>query len=400
MAGILGSHLPVAPAVVPEAGAPVTDKGTVPGAVTGTGKPVGNGPPEAAAPGKDAPVGSTGGELAPPDTDIVVEPPKPEPPSYVNQTEEDLQGVPGFLGGSMSAPTLPVPLVDTAMMMMTLAKLQQRMSDESLKLGEEALKAAQKDVEDINERRATEFEKYWNDLEKSRSRKSMGLFGVIADFFKKLFSGDIGGAFKTLVDNIGPALADIAKLIGAVLSIVLAAGVTAISAGGGAAALGLAIAGMALMVSGMIMGDPGIQKMIMEALPEDQRQGAMWALFAVALALQIAGSIMQCCANPAELTKLGALVKDMTTAVTTIVQGAVSISSGVEGKKATDSKASAMETQAQLERTKALLGKIQALQSRDISELKAILDSFASILSSTADMMKSYGQGYKAAASV
>lgn len=347
---------------------------------------------------KDPVTGS--GAVGGTDTEIEVEPPKPEPPSYINQTEEDLLGVPGFLGGSQSAPVLPLPLVDTATMMMTLSSLQQKMTDESLKLGEEALKDAQKDVEDLNKRRADEFEKYWNELEKGRSRKSMGLFGVIADFFKKLFTGDIGGAFKTLVDNIGPALADIGKLIAGVLAIVLAAGVTALSGGAGSVALGLAIAGMAIMVSGMILGDPGIQNMIMESLPEDQRKGAMWALFAVALALQIVGSIMQCCSNPSALTQLGSMVKNLTAAVTTLVQGAVTIAGGVETKNATDAKANAVDMQAQIERTKAMLGEIQALQDRDIKDLKTILDTFASILSSTADTISTYGKGFRAAASV
>ena len=228
----------------------------------------------------------------------------------------------------------------------------------------------------------------------------MGLFGLIANFFKQLFSGDIGGAFKTLADNIGPALADVAKLIAGVLAIVLASGVTALSGGAGSVALGLAIAGMAIMVSGMVMGDPGIQEMIMESLPDDRRKDAMIALFAMSLVLQIAGSIMQCCSNPSQLTQMGKMIKDVVGAVTSVVQGAVGIASGVDAKKATDAKASAVEMQAQMDVTKALISKLQAFQQRDMSDLKSILDAFRSILASTAQMMQSYGQGFRAAASV
>lgn len=312
----------------------------------------------------------------------------------------DLAGAADGAARGAAAPVLPAPTVDAAAMMYMLTTLQSKVADENMKLGEAAIENARTDIENQNKRRAAEVEKYWKEMDQSHVKQKLGFFGAIINFFKQLFTGHVAEAFKSLGDNIVTMLTDIGKLVAGVLAIVFAAAASAVSGGLATPALALAVAGFGLMVAGMVMSDPGIQDMIMKSLPPDSREAAMWSLFAVSLVLQIAGSIMQCCSNPASIPKLGQTVRDMTVAVTSVTQGAASIATGVEAKQATDHRASAGEAQARMDLVKAAIGKLEALRDRDMSDLKTVLDSYTAIIASTADMVRNYAQGMRAASSV
>jgi hypothetical protein len=316
----------------------------------------------------------------------------------------DVQGA--GAGGQGAAggvkPKLAAPALSAAAMMIALNALQSKMSQEGIQMAESTMDGVRTDIKANAKKRAAELKTYFEEMDKAAKPKKCGLFGAIANFFKKLFTGDIAGAFKGLAtdlkESIGNILKDIAQIVGAALAIVAAAVATAATGGGASPLLALAIAGTVMMVAGMAMSDPAIMDMIIESLPEDQQKAAMIALMTVAAVLSLVGSIMSGIGSGGAGTATA--IAKIAVSVASIISGAATIESGVKDYQRSQHQVKATESQVKMDYMDAAMEELKGILSQKQGDMKELYDSFAKILDSTRNMIAQQGQAQVTAASV
>ncbi len=313
-------------------------------------------------------------------------------------TDGDVQGAGGKTPPTTPRPALPTPSMSPTAMMIALTALNAKVLEQSIQFGEKSVDGVRKDIQDSADKRAEQLKKHFEQLDKVSSKKKCGFFGAIANFFKKLFTGDIKGAFQVLADNIGSILKDLGQLIAVVLAVVAAAVLTVGTAGAGTGVLVAAIVGASLVVAGMVMSDPGIIDLILECLPEDRRQAASIALAVVGAVLALAGGITMGFATGGASTL--ATVSTVATALSGLTSAGVTIQQGVDSYKQSEFKAGAQRTLADIDITDAKMTDLKALLDRNQKDLKVLFDAFADALSSTKEMILTYGQNLNRAASV
>ena len=304
-------------------------------------------------------------------------------------TPGDVKGMPSKTPPTTPRPALPAPTMSPTAMMIALTALQSKMAEEGIKFGEKTMDGVRDDIKKNGAKKIEELKKYFENMERSSSKRC-GFFGLIAKFFKAVFTGDWQGV-KDAAKDIGSILKDVVQIVAAVLAVAVA---TVVTGGVGV----LAVVGAALVIAGMIMSDPGITEMILEALPEDQRQAAAIALAVVGAVLAIAGSI--CSGKAAGVDAVVASISKLATTASTLVSAGVTVDQGVQGYQAAEHKADAMRNMAQVDKTEALLEDLKSTLDRNQKDLKAMFDAFSSALQSTKQMITEYGQNQSRAASV
>jgi hypothetical protein len=206
-------------------------------------------------------------------------------------TGADVAGASGSAVHSGAAPALPAPAVQSAAaMMLALMALNNKLAGEQVDFSSKTMESTRDDIRKKGAQRNAQLQKYFEKMAQVRENgtKRCGLFGAIAQTFKKLFSGDFAGIAKLWSENIGNILKDTVNLVGAaVMSAVavvalclspLSFGVTAALS---AVCLGCAVA----MLVGTILADPGIQSLIQEALPDKPS----WLKLAVGIGMSVVG---------------------------------------------------------------------------------------------------------------
>lgn len=314
------------------------------------------------------------------------------------QGPEDIMGVGAGTTTTQNRPVLPAPTMSAAAMMIALTALNSKIAEEGMSFAESSMEGVRKDIKESAVKRAEQLEKHFENLDKVSSKQKCGLFGAIANFFKKLFTGDIKGAFQVIGDNIANIIKDIAQLVAVAVAIVAAVALTVGTAGAGAGTIALAVAGAALVVGGMALTDPGVTQMIMESLPESSQQAVAIALAVVGAIMAVAGGIMMGVATGGASTF--ATVSTVTTALSGIGNAGVTLANGVDGFLQSGFKADAAKSQANIDRTDAQITDLKGILSRNQTDLKALFESFSTILRSTQDMIATYGQTQSRAASV
>ena len=311
-------------------------------------------------------------------------------PVRAGSTSGDVQGAGGTNQFGGARPTLPAPSMSPTAMMIALTALQSKQAEEGIKFGEKAMDGVRKDIKESGAKKVEELKKYFDNLERASSKRC-GFFGLVAKFFKALFTGDWQGV-KEAAKDIGSVLKDIVQIVAVVLAVAAAAVM------GGPGLMALAVVGAALVIAGMVMSDPGITEMILEALPEDQRQAAAIALAVVGAILAIAGSI--CSGKASGVGTAIAAISKLATIASTLISAGVTVDQGVKGYQAAEHKAESMRNMAQIDKTEALMEELKSTLDRSQKDLKAMFDAFSSALSSTKDMITQYGQNQSRAASV
>ena len=312
-------------------------------------------------------------------------------PSPAVAAGNDIGGVPAKTETkTVSRPELAAPAQSPAAMMIALQKINMSMAEQAMKLGETSIKTIEKNIRDSAQERVKELKKYFENLDKVSTKKKCGLFGFLAKFFRALFQGktaelkELGQTFK---DNWVTMLKDV---LAVVVGIVALAATPVIGP--------VAIIGASLLLVGMVLTDPGIGDMIMEALPEDRRKAAMIALAVVGGVCCIAGGIMMGFATGG--SGILATVSTVLTALSTLTEAGVTVYQGIDGYKQAGYKAGADKSQARIERTDANTVELQGELGRKQTELKDLFDSLSAMLQSTRDMITTYGQTQKTAASI
>ena len=319
-----------------------------------------------------------------------------EKPGANATTMGDVQGTPDKTPPTTPRPTLPAPSMSPTAMMIALTALQSKMAEEGIKFGEKSMDGVRTDIKQNAEKRAEQLKKYFEDLDRSLSKRC-GFFGLIAKFFKAVFTGDWKGVVDALKD-VGSILKDIAQIVAVAVAIAAAAALTVASGGAGAGLLAAAIVGAVLVIGGMAMTDPGIMEMIMEALPEDQRQAAAIALAVVGAVLALAGGIVMGAATGGASAL--ATISTVTTAISGLISAGVTVDQGVKGYQAAEHRAGALRNQAEMDISDARMADLKGLLDRSQKDLKAMYEAFANALSSTREMITTYGQNQSRAASV
>ena len=315
-------------------------------------------------------------------------------------TRKDMGGIGDGTGNKppVGRPTLPPPTMSAAAMMIALTALNSKLSSESIAFGENTLDGMRKDLKDQAHKRAEQLKKHFDNLDKVHSKKKCGLFGAIANFFKKLFTGDIGGAFKVLADNIGSILKDVMQIVALAVALAASVALAGVTAGAASPAIAVVIAGAALVLSSMVLSDPAVMEAMINSLPEDKRQAAGIALAIVAAVIALAGSIMMAAASG------GAGSITIATRVTSLLSAAADVAAtlqqGVDGYLQSGYKAEAMTQQGEMDKTDARMTDIKGAMDRNQKDLKALFDAFSKILESTSAMIQVSGQNMSRAASV
>ncbi|MDL2290694.1 hypothetical protein LJC09_01135 [Desulfovibrio sp. OttesenSCG-928-F20] len=297
-----------------------------------------------------------------------------------------------------SGPVLPKPAMSMAAMSLILQAMNAKMSEESIKFGESTLDGVRDDVKKNNAKRAEELKKYFENMEKGASGKKLGLLSAIGTFFKKLFSGDVGGAFKTLGDNIGNILKDLGQIIGMVLAVVAAVALTAATGGAGAGVLAAVIVGVVLMAGSMVLSDPMIMEAMLETLPEDQRQALSIALAVICAVAALTGGILMGAATG--VTGVLATISTITSVVNACVSGGVTIQQGVDGYQKSGYQVDAMLNQADIDKIDAFITSLKGDMSRGQSHMRQLMESYSRVLEDTRDMLRHYGQNLSLSSSV
>jgi hypothetical protein len=287
----------------------------------------------------------------------------------------------------LARPELPAPSLTPAAMMIALQKLNMAMADQAMRLGDTSLKTMEKEIRDSAAERAKELKKYFENQDKVNDKKKCGLLGLFVKFFKRLFTGDWAGLRElgqTIKDNWLTMLKDVLAAVVAIVALVATP------------VLGpVAVIGAGLLLAGMVLTDPGIGEMIMDALPEDKRKGAMIALAVVGGVCALAGGIMMGCA-----TGGASLLVTVSTVISTVIQAGATAYEGAEGYEQAGYKADAAKGQARIDRADANTAELQGALGRKQSELKDLFESLGNMLHSTQDMITTYGRLQATAAKV
>jgi hypothetical protein len=206
-------------------------------------------------------------------------------------TGADVAGASGSAVYSGAAPALPAPILQSAAsMMLALMALNNKLAGEQVDFSSKMTETVRDDIKKKGAQRNAQLQEYFEKMAqvKENDTQRCGLFGAIAQTFKKLLSGDLEGIGKLWSENIGNILKDTVSLVGAAVMTsvaIVALCLSPLSFGATAALSAVCLGCAAAMVVGTVLADPGIQALVQDALPDNPS----WLKLAVGIGMSVVG---------------------------------------------------------------------------------------------------------------
>jgi hypothetical protein len=316
---------------------------------------------------------------------------------------------------SGAAPALPAPILQgAASMMLALMALNNKLAGEQVDFSSKITENTRDDIRKKGVQRNAQLREYFEKMAqvKENDTQRCGLFGAIAQTFKKLLSGDLEGIGKLWSENIGNILKDTAALVGAAVMTavaVVALCLSPLSFGATAALSAVCLGCAAAMLVGTVLADPGIQALVQEALPDNPA----WLKLAVGIGLSVAGiganiigglslAVITGVATGgvATVPVLVNSVLGIASAITNIACAVKNFQTGVDNHEQGQIRADAEEISADIDVIEANTERVRQTLTNQQKVFEALYESMASFIESVRALIAASCENSRIAASV
>ncbi len=269
---------------------------------------------------------------------------------------------------TISTPSLSQPTMSASSMMIALMGLQSKASDESVSIGLEGCEESQTKITEQNEARANDMLGYYDTMR---------------------LQEDVNGGMS------------VANVVIAAIFLVAAIAMTVLTAGASTALLVAGVAGCICAASSLassVISLPSVQ----ESLSENGAKVANIVLTCITLASGIVGAACGFGAIKAGATaaKSAGKASSVITNVAKGVTGATGVASGtMEGTSSVINYQASMAS-LKIDEHNTVLDELQMEFDTGISDLDAIMQSYSSMVESTANMLQTTYQGARSAATI
>ncbi len=317
-------------------------------------------------------------------------------------------------------PQLPKPNISMANMGLLLMSVQDKMSAQRLKTGEETIKTGQKKMQDIHQERAQKLKEYFDKLAQS-APKSKGFFGRLVSAFtgfwggigkaiSGVFKGDkpedikknLDNSIKDALDNLGKAFSE---NIGSVINIAVWGGLALITMN----------PAFLIGILPTILEEPELQEIVAKVFNTDKETIGKW-VFGINIAMNVTISVV---VGVVAGIGTGALITAATggTGVgvgivagiaagvavgvgLAVVMGAAPLATGIVEAQRTGLQAEAHKDGAEADKLKALYTNMQEEMKREMDYIKSSMESMSANTEATMKLFRSEQQALHSSTAV